>query len=79
MLNSSLFLANTGGRVAAAIIANFFITFSFNGCYVWTSELYPTVIRYGSKEDFGHVLMFARIQCSVELVTKLQQPKTFLR
>ena len=74
MLNSSLFLANTGGRVAAAIIANFFINFSFNGCYVWTSELYPTVIRYGSK-DFGHVLMFARIQLSVELVTNCNNRK----
>ncbi|XP_028401286.1 solute carrier family 22 member 15-like [Dendronephthya gigantea] len=37
--------ANIGGRVTAAIIARFFIGFSFNGCYVWTSELYPTVIR----------------------------------
>ncbi|CAB4029035.1 organic cation transporter -like, partial [Paramuricea clavata] len=37
--------ANIGGRITAAIIAKFFIGFSFNGCYVWTSELYPTVIR----------------------------------
>ncbi|CAB4027353.1 organic cation transporter -like [Paramuricea clavata] len=37
--------ANIGGRVTAAIIAKFFIGFSFDGCYVWTSELYPTVIR----------------------------------
>ena len=37
--------ANVGGRITAAIIAKMCIGFSFDGCYLWTSELYPTVIR----------------------------------
>ncbi|CAB4020827.1 organic cation transporter -like [Paramuricea clavata] len=38
--------AGVGGRITAAIVANFFISFSFAGVYLWTSELFPTVIRY---------------------------------
>ncbi|XP_028391580.1 solute carrier family 22 member 16-like isoform X2 [Dendronephthya gigantea] len=37
--------ANVGIRVTAAIIAKFSIGFCFVICYLWTSELYPTVIR----------------------------------
>ena len=39
------FLASVGGRVAAAIIAKFCITFSFAGIYVWCVELFPTTVR----------------------------------
>ncbi|CAB4021017.1 Hypothetical predicted protein, partial [Paramuricea clavata] len=36
---------SVGGRITAAIVANFFVSFSFAGVYVWSSELFPTVIR----------------------------------
>ena len=42
----SFFAAGVGGRITAAIVANFFVSFSFAGVYLWTSELFPTVIRY---------------------------------
>ena len=45
-LISLLFAVNVGARVAAAIVAYFFISVSFSGMYIWTVELFPTVIRY---------------------------------
>jgi hypothetical protein len=39
------FLASIGGRITAAIIAKFFISFSFSGVYLWSAELFPTAVR----------------------------------
>ena len=37
--------ASIGGRVTAAIIAKFFINYSFSGIYLWCVELFPTSMR----------------------------------
>jgi hypothetical protein len=46
LLILSFFPASVGGRITAAIVANFFVSFTFAGVYLWSSELFPTVIRY---------------------------------
>ena len=53
---------NVGAQVAAAIVANFFISFSFGGMYLWTVELFPTVIRsigMSTSSAFGRVGSFS--------------------
>ena len=34
------------GRILMALTAKFFITVSFNAIYVFSAELFPTVVRY---------------------------------
>jgi hypothetical protein len=52
------FVASVGGRITAAIAANFFVTFSFAGVYLWSIELFPTVIRYSQLISICYMLMF---------------------
>ncbi|CAB3985711.1 organic cation transporter -like [Paramuricea clavata] len=54
--------ASVGGRVTAAIIAKFFITFSFDGVYLWCAELFPTVVRstaFGTSSAAGRLGSFS--------------------
>lgn len=39
------------GRILMALTAKFFITVSFNAIYVFSAELFPTVVRYRDTYD----------------------------
>lgn len=40
------YIGYTGGRIFLAVLAKFFINMAFSGIYVWSTELFPTFIRY---------------------------------
>lgn len=39
------------GRILMALTAKFFITVSLNAIYVYSAELFPTVVRYRATYD----------------------------
>jgi len=44
-MKSVLLLGNIGGRVTLGTMGKLFITTSFNAIYVFSAELFPTVVR----------------------------------